>query len=485
MCYNYKKGNKNMIIGRKNEIKELDKLYHSNKAELVAIYGRRRIGKTFLVNHFFNGRFFFKHAGLAPDEGDPNRELKKQLNQFYLNLLEYGLKDAKEPTDWFDAFFLLRKLINQKDDGSRIVIFLDELPWMDTNGSSFISAFEGFWNSYGCSKNNLMMIICGSATSWMENNLINNHGGLYGRVTYEIKLAPFSLAECEEFLKSNNVNMSRYDVTFAYMVFGGIPYYLEYISNEYSLFQNIDNLFFKKSAKLKLEFDRLFRSVFTYSEKAKEIVKLLYTNSLGFTRKEISQKTKITEGGALTNYLNGLIASDFVIKYSPFGYSKREVYYKLVDPFCLFYLNFCKSEIDDEDYFSQNVSDYKLNTWAGLSFENVCFNHIDQIKFALGISGVRTSHSAFYSKEDGMQIDLLIERKDDVINLCEAKFYSDLFKVNKDYYLKVNRRRNAVVEKVSKRTSVRNTLITTYGVSRNEYSDVFTNVITLDDLFRF
>lgn len=475
-----------MMIGRKKEIQELEKLYGSKQAELVAVYGRRRIGKTYLINQVFSDRFLFKHAGLAPEEeGDSRKETTKQLNQFYLNLLAYGLEECEAPKNWLEAFFLLRKLITQKDDGSRLVVFIDELPWMDTRGSDFIQALEGFWNSYGCAKDNLMIIVCGSATSWMENNLINNHGGLYGRVTYEIKLGPFDLFECEEFFKNRGIHLSRYDITMAYMVFGGIPYYLNYIDAQYSLSQNIDNLFFKNNAKLKLEFDRLFRSTFTYSEKAKEIVKLLYANSVGFTKKEIAARTKIAEGGTLTNYLNGLLASDFIVKYVPFGYSKREVYYKLVDPFCLFYLNFCQSNVENENYFSENISNSKMNAWAGFSFERVCFNHVDQMKFALGVSGVSSTCSAYYSQDDGVQIDMVLTRKDNVVNLCEMKFYSDLYKLDKENFLKVNRRANAVKEKISKKASIRNTLVTTYGIDKNEYSSVFTNIITLDDLFRF
>lgn len=473
------------MIGRKKEIEELERLYNSNKAELVAIYGRRRVGKTFLINQVFSDNFVFKHAGLSPDEKNNESETKRQLNQFYLNLLSYGLKPTKKPEDWFEAFYLLRQLLTSKDNGKRMVVFIDELPWMDTKGSSFISAFEGFWNSYACAVDNLMLIICGSATSWMENNLINNHGGLYGRVTYEIKLSPFSLKETEEFLISKGIDFSRYNIVQLYMIFGGIPYYLNYIEKEYSLSQNIDNIFFKKNAQLKLEFDRLFKSVFIYSEKAKSIVKFLYTKNLGFTRKEIAQALHIKEGGSLSNYLNGLMASDFIIKYYPFGYPKRESYYKLVDPFCLFYLNFCESRAENEHYFSQNISTNELNSWAGFAFENVCFNHIEQIKYALEILGVSTSASAYFNKEDGYQIDLILTRKDNIINVCEIKFYSDKFVVDKDYYLKVHRRTNLLYEKISNKFSIRNTLISTYGVKRNEYSDVFVNNITLEDLFKF
>ena len=475
------------MVGRTKEIKELNNLYDSHRAELVAVYGRRRIGKTYLINHCFAGKFLFKHAGLAPEEESEGTkgQLKKQLNHFYMSLRSYGLEGSACPNNWFEAFFLLRKLIERKDDGSRLVVFIDELPWLDGKGSSFIPAFEGFWNTFGCAQDNLFFIVCGSSTSWMENNLINNHGGLYDRVTYEIKLSPFSLHECEEFLSEKGVKLSRYDIACAYMALGGVPYYLSYIENGLSLAQNIDGLLFKKGAKLSFEFDRLFNSVFTYSDKAQQIVRLLRGRSLGYTRKEIASKTGIAEGGTLTNYLNGLIASDFVIKYAPFGYGKKEPYYKLVDPFCLFALNFALHEGENEEYFSQNFGSHKLNAWLGRAFENLCFNHIPEIKFALGVSGVSTSSSAFYSQEDGTQIDMILERKDNVINLCEMKFHSTPFKVDQDYFFLINRRNEAIRKKVSKKMSVRNTLISAYGVEKNAYWGVFTNVITLDDLFRF
>ncbi len=474
------------MIGRKREIEELENLYDSKDAQLVAIYGRRRVGKTYLINYVFNDKFTFKHAGLSPDEDGDTLNLEKQLHHFYNSLIKYGLNEnEKKPKNWFDAFLLLEKLLETKDKKEKIVVFIDELPWMDTKKSDFIKAFEGFWNGYGCSKNNLLMIICGSATSWIENNLINNHGGLYGRITYEIKLEPFNLHEIELFLESKNVHFSKYEIVESYMILGGIPYYLNYLDPKYSLSQNIDNLFFKKNAKLKLEFDRLFDSIFTYSSKAKEIVNFLFTKTLGYTKKEISSKLKISDGGTLTKYLNGLIASDFVIKYVPFGFSKKEEYYKLVDPFCLFYLSFVSQNQNNESYWTSNLISPKLNIWRGYAFENVCFNHVDQIKFKLGISGVITRTSAFYNKEDGYQIDLMIIRNDNVINLCEVKFLSTPFVVDKEYFLKINGRVNALLPKINKKQSIKNTFISTYGLKKNEYSSVFMDSILIDDLFIF
>ena len=284
------------MIGREKEAKQLENLYLSKKAELVAVYGRRRVGKTYLINEVFNNKFFFKHSGLALAESDDNKT-KTQLDHFANSLNLYGVKIEKKINNWFDAFFNLTKHIMQCNDSFKKVIFIDELPWLDTKDSQFISAFEGFWNSFACARNDLLVIVCGSATSWIENNLINNTGGLYGRVTYEIKLNPFTLKECKDFLESIGVNYSLYDITQTYMIFGGIPYYLNYIDKRYSLAQNIDNLFFSKNALLLLEYDRLFDSIFSFSERAKAIVKLLASNSFGFTRNDILKKLKLADGG--------------------------------------------------------------------------------------------------------------------------------------------------------------------------------------------
>ena len=474
------------MIGRKKEISKLMDLYNNKRSELVAIYGRRRVGKTYLINETFKDKFTFKHTALSPDDFKNNNELlERQLERFYKNLSKYGLEDKSKPKDWFEAFDLLEKLLEQKEDGNRLVVFIDELPWLDTKKSYFIKAFEYFWNNFGCARENLMFIISGSATSWIENELINNTRGLYGRVTYQIKLYPFSLKESKELLESNGVNYSLYDITQAYMIFGGIPYYLNYIDKKYSLSQNVDNLFFKENGVLLLEFDRLFNSIFTFSEKAKSIIKFLESNSLGFTRDDIAKKTNISDGGGLSKYLNSLIASNFIIKYVPFGFSKREPRYKLVDPFCIFYIRFVLDKSNKNNLWTEDSSNQKISSWRGYAFENVCFNHIDQIKFALGISSVSTNVSAFFNKEDGYQIDLVIDRKDNIINLCEIKFYSDEFKITKDYFLKINRRSNLVREKISKKYSVMNTLISTYGIYKNEYYYSFSNSITLDDLFKF
>ena len=475
------------MIGREKEVKELNRLYDRNRAELVAVYGRRRVGKTYLIDETFAGRITFRHAGLSPADTDAKGMLKAQLEHFYNSLILYGMKKCIKPDNWLSAFLLLEQFLQKIDNGSRQLVFLDELPWMDTPRSGFIQAFEGFWNNWGCHRKNLMVVVCGSANSWMMNSLINNHGGLYNRVTYEIKLSPFTLRECEAFFQFNNVKLSRYDIAQSYMIFGGIPYYLRYFDGEFSLAQNVDRIVFARNAKLKDEYDRLFQSVFVNPDTEKAIVSFLATRNAGYTRKEIAAKLGMSDGGRLSRNLNALIISDFIVKYVPFGMGRREEHYKVVDPFCLFYLHFIHAKTEEsESFWQENVTSHPVVTWRGFAFENVCFNHIPQIKKALGISGVITSASAWSKREDdqeGTQIDLLLKRNDNVLNMCEIKYYGGKFTVKKDDYLTLLGRQEILLGKVGPKVTVRSTLITTYGLTQNEYSGVFTNVITLDDLF--
>ena len=475
------------MIGREKEQKELLQRYQGNQAEFVAVYGRRRVGKTFLIDETFRDRITFRHAGLSPVEGRGAGQMKAQLEQFYYSLLKHGMKKTHRPADWLEAFFMLEMFLQEKDDGSRQVVFLDELPWLDTPRSGFMTALEGFWNNWCCNRHNLMLIVCGSSSSWILDRLINNHGGLYGRITHVIKLAPFLLRESEALLRENGVRFSRYDIIQAYMILGGIPYYLRYLEPGLSLSQNIDRLFFEKQAKLADEYDRLFTSVFESPEYMKKLVAILSKRSRGFTRNEIIREGDFSEGTRLTEALQALIAGDFVVKYVPFGQSRREIHYKLVDPFCVFWLHFLSEPRGYASNWWQSIQESPAgNTWRGLAFEQVCFHHVDQIKIKLGISGIRTNESAWTlkSEEDqGAQIDLLLERSDNVINACEIKFTGKEYQIKKEYYQRLLARYEILRERVPARKTIQNTLVTTFGLSRNEYSGFFTNVILLDDLF--
>ena len=482
-----------MIVGRKKEINKLNSLYEGNEAELVAVYGRRRVGKTFLIDEVFGNRITFYHSGLSPvDSNLQNSSTKKskmndQLEHFYRSLTLAGYDGDIAPTSWLDAFYMLEDLLMKKQDDARQLIFIDEIQWLDTPRANFMTGFEAFWNGWACHRKNIMVIVCGSSSSWILDNVINNNGGLYGRVTYEMKLLPFTLSECEEYFNANSIVLSRYDIAQAYMMLGGIPFYLKQFERELSLAQNIDELFFSGKAKLKDEYERLFSSQFSNSETMMKIINAIGTKNMGLTRKEIVSKTKIADSGEFSKQLKALIAGSFIIKYASFGNGKREDYYKLVDPFCLFYLHFINGNASKKINWI-NISDSaKVSTWRGYAFENVCWNHIPQIKKALGISGVVTSESLWSKRatdeSDGTQIDLIIERKDNVVNMCEIKFYSEDFAVNKDYHFILERRRRLLNELIPKKSTIYNTLITSYGLKHNEYFGDFVNIVTLDDLF--
>jgi len=478
----------NRIIGRDKETQELNRLYNSGKAEFVAVYGRRRVGKTYLIDTFFEDRLTFRHAGLSPvDTKQGKNLLAEQLQNFQISLQRHGAKQTKKPKSWLEAFFLLEQWLETQDKSQRWVVFLDEMPWMDTPRSGFITALEAFWNGWGCRQSNLLLIVCGSASSWIQNNLINNHGGLYDRITYEIKLSPFTLKECEAFYEQKNIRLSRYDIVQAYMILGGVPYYLGYMQAGMSLAQNVDEIFFAPKAKLREEFHRLFMSVFAQPEEVKQIVKLLATRHVGFTRLEIIKALGLS-GGRLTTMLRALEESDFILRYVPFGHSQKDVHYKLIDPFCLFYLRFVEGNgSENVDFWKENVASQAVSSWRGIAFEEVCLNHIRQIKRALGVEGVKSTQSSWALRGDveteGTQIDLLIDRADNVVNLCEMKFYQDEFTIDKAYFRTLQNRQSRLLEALPKRKTVHTVLITTYGLTYNEYSGFFLRTLTLDDLF--
>ena len=464
-------------------------LLGSNRAEFVAVYGRRRVGKTFLIDVTLGHHITFRHAGLSPiDENGKQNLMKDQLQHFYHSLLSQGMKKSHQPTSWLEAFYMLEVHLQNIDDGSRQVVFFDELPWMDTPRSKFIMALEGFWNGWACHRHNLMLVVCGSANSWMLDNLVNNHGGLYGRVTYEIRLMPFTLKECEAFFQSRDIKMSRYDIVQSYMMLGGIPFYLNYFKKGLSLAQNIDHLFYAPNAKLRDEYDRLFASIFSNPQEMKLIVTCLSARHAGYTRQEILKKTGIDDSGSATKMLRALEASNFILKYQPFGKGKREECYKLTDSFCLFYLRWVEGRKSmNPDFWMLNQASPSVSSWRGIAFEEVCLSHIQQLKAGLGIAGVSSEQSAWAVKGDdekeGTQIDLLINRKDNVMNMCEMKFYGEEFTVTKAYERKLAHRQILLSGMVSRRTVIHPVLITTYGLTYNEYSGAFVHTLTIDDMF--
>ena len=476
------------IIGRKQEIAELNRAYESGRAEFVAVYGRRRVGKTFLINEVFRDNMTFHHTGLSPYDRKRKVTLRDQLQNFHFSLIRHGMEGGEPPRSWMEAFFRLEQFLERQNNGSRQVVFIDELPWMDSPRSGFLTALEGFWNGWACSRHNLCLVVCGSATSWMLDNLINNKGGMYGRLTCEIRLLPFNLHECKEFFLSRGIKMSRYNIAQAYMILGGIPYYLDYFNPSLSLPQNIDTLFFSKKAKLGDEFERLFNSVFDHAEACMNIVRVLGKRHSGFTRDEIAQQAGINANGDFTKMLKALTGSGFVSTYIPFGSNQRGLLrYKLTDCFCWFWLHFKEHrQITETDYWMHHLKESEIVAWRGIAFEEVCLQHTEQIKRSLQIAGVSSNESSYIlrgdDEQEGMQIDLIIDRADDVVNVCEMKFCKSDFIVTKSYSEKITRHIETL-EQMYRSKTFHPTLVTAMPVQRNEYSDIFLSRLTIDDLF--
>ena len=475
------------IIGRKKEIEELERLYNSGKSEFVAVYGRRRVGKTFLIKQALKDRFTFQHTGVSPieQEGERNR-LKTQLESFYYSMLSHGLEGFRQPGSWMEAFFQLEQLLLKLHDGSRQVIFLDELPWMDTPRSGFLPAFESFWNGWCSGRDHIMLIVCGSATSWILSNLSQNKGGLYGRLTDEIKLSPFTLRECESYFEHQDILMSRYDILQAYMVFGGIPYYMSYFQKGLSFEQNTDRILFGQNPRLRDEFNRLFSAIFTNAGDCKKIVRLLASRNYGYTREEIASSTGLPFGGGLSDTLSALCESDFVLRYSPYGKGTGE-FYRLTDNLCRFWIKYVEPNQADASFMCDNATSGILSHWGGVAFEQVCWQHFNQIKRALGIEGVKTSVSAWNltgdSDRSGVQVDMLISRNDSVVNLCEMKFCTGPYTIDKEEEQKILRRSEVLKGTLPARYNVHPVLVTTYGLTAGRHNGKIQKTITMDDLF--
>lgn len=470
------------IIGRKPELKTLDRLYKSRKSEFAMIYGRRRVGKTFLVTRRFENKFTFRLIGMA------NATRKQQLLNFHTSIINFdsSFENTSLPKNWFSAFQMLIKLIS-KSKHKRKIIFFDELPWIDTPRSDFLSALEHFWNSWAALRSDILLIGCGSAASWMIKKIIRNKGGLHNRVTERIKILPFTLQETELFLHSKGAEYDRYQLLELYMTMGGVPFYLENIQPNRSIAQNIDRMFFTNTGMLRHEYMDLYRSLFTHHEKHTTLVETLAKKSKGMTRKELSAKTKIKDGGSFSVILEELEQSGFIKRYIPFGKSTRDSLYRLIDPYTLFYLTFVKkSKAVGEGTWLSQLNNPKWNAWSGYAFEDICIYHTPMIKKHLGISAVYTEVSIWKSKKisNGAQIDLILDRNDRVINICEIKFSQHPFIITKPFAENLKNKLAVFKEETNTTKTLLLTMITTFGLKSNKYStNLVKDDLTMDALF--
>ena len=472
-----------MIIGRDDEIRILRNALNDDSSHFIAVYGRRRIGKTFLVREAYNYRFTFQHAGLS--EGD----LKEQLFEFESSIKDAGGNPDYKRKNWLEAFEDLKDLIRTSSEKKK-VIFIDELSWMDTQNSDLKIALENFWNGWASGRKDIVLIVCASATSWILSNIVHSKGGLYNRLTEQIALFPFSLSECEQYVKESGLAFSREQILQYYMVFGGVPFYWTFLKKGQSITQNIDSTLFEKNAPLRDEFKFLFASIFKRPEQYIKIVKALGKKKIGMTRDEIIESTGLPNSGDLTGKLEELESCGFIRKYNAYGMKKKNALYQLIDNFTLFYYQFMENGTTDEHFWSNQINTPVVNTWYGLAFERVCFEHIIQIKSSLGISGVMTDICSWVCKSNpdlgiqGSQIDLLIVRKDQVINLCEMKYSNTEYTINKKDDSDIRRKVSDLRAGTKTKYAIFPTLITTYGLLDNGYSGNIQSVIIMDDLFK-
>ena len=472
-----------MIIGREYESTVLQSLLTREESQFAVVYGRRRVGKTYLIRETFHYQFTFHHTGLA-ETGK-----KGQLISFRDSLRAQGLPKCATPKTWLEAFGMLKELVSGAPSGKK-VIFIDELPWMDTPKSNMISALENFWNGWATARpeKDIVLVVCGSATSWITKKLLKNKKGLRGRITEKIKLNPFSLAECERFAAAANLGMERRDILETYMILGGIPYYWSFLSRGKSVCQNIDALFFSENAKLSDEFEALYSTLFKRPENYVCVIKALSRRKAGLTREEILKETGLPDGGTFSTILQELEQCGFLRRYVSIDKRKEGGIFQLMDNFTLFYFHCIrKNAFSDEYYWSNTCLSGEHNAWCGLAFERVCLQHANCLKQALGIAGIITNVCSWQTpKTDahpGAQVDLLFKRADNVINLFEMKYCDGLFTIDAKY-AKALLDKIAIFKQVTRtRLAVHPVMVTTYGIALNGNKNILQKDLTIDCLF--
>ena len=473
-----------VIIGRKTEQEILQTMLDSKQPELVAVYGRRRVGKTFLIRQFFSDHLVFSCSGQL------NSSTTQQLFNF-TEQLQFFFPDARPfiiPGDWQQAFARLWHSLSTLETKTKKVIFFDELPWLDTHKSGFLAAFDYFWNMHTSTRNDLIVVICGSAASWIIKKVVNNKGGLHNRITQRIRLLPFNLQETDAYLQHRNIKLNHYQLLQLYMMLGGIPHYLNAVKRGKSVAQIIEEICFSKDGMLHEEFDNLYAALFSSAEKHIQVIQALARKNKAITRNELLETGKLSTGGGISTVLEELEESGFIEKLYPLDHKVKDGLYRLIDEFSLFYMRFMRGgKIQNGQWLSQMEAP-AYRTWCGYAFENVCIKHVQQIKVALGIAAVQASVISWQArgKEDnaGAQVDMLIDRRDQTINICEMKFSTTEFTIEKKYASELENKLNVFRRETQTKKTLLLTLITTYGIKDNTYKQqLVDNEISMDVLF--
>lgn len=472
------------LIGREREFDELKWAMESQRSELIVMYGRRRVGKTFLVRRFFNDTYSFHYVGAH------KQSKEAQLQNFREALLQYGIKEniPDKLGNWHDAFLCLEKHLEGCKE-ARKVVFFDEMPWMDTHGSEFLAELEYFWANWVQNRDDIVFIACGSATSWMKEKIEDNQGGLHNRITHRIYLRPFYLKECKAYLEDHGFEWDDYQILQCYMLFGGVPYYLSLLRPYLSLPENVDSLIFRRGGDLCNEFDELYNALFNKADRYINIIKLLATKRQGFMRAEIEKATGYS-GGGLTKMLDNLERCDFITSYAQYGNKNKLTLYRLADFYTLFYLRYVNGNNSrDEQYWQHHFTDRSVESWEGFTFEEVCLHHLPQIKQGLGISGMATEASSWRfvpaqgDQRKGAQIDLVVKRADKIVHLIEMKFSERPFVITKEYEERLQQRKNLFMELTNLKRGAVHTFITPVGLKNGIHTTFVHSQLTAKDLF--
>lgn len=470
------------FIGRAYEQQTLIDCLYSEQSEFVAVYGRRRIGKTYLIRYVLEKHFSLYATGL------PKGDYQEQIKNFCMAIVQGFNVDYKECSNWMEVMrYLAETIANDLNYTNRKkVIFIDEMPWMDTPKSDFLMSVEWFWNAFASARNDIYLIVCGSATSWITSKILRNNGGLYGRLTNQIYLERFTLKECEEFYQQKGISMSRTEQLEAYMIFGGIPYYLQYLKKELSVAQNVDMLCFSKRGILKKEYENIYRSMFKNHKAHIKVVEALASKSMGMTKKELCEKAKMPESGSTTTVLQELVDCGILNEYKQVGKKNKGKMYQLVDFFTLFHIRFMRENHDEEQYWTKNMNTPAVNSWLGYAFERICFSHIQEIKSSLGISGISAKVSSWKSSinSGGAQIDMVIERADKVVNICEMKYCQNEYVITSEYAKNLRNKIATFAEETKTKSAIHLTMITPFGLKKSsENKNMAQSEVNIHDLF--
>ena len=484
------------LIGRQQEQQTLQEALTSRRAEFIAVYGRRRVGKTYLIEKFFSKSncLLFQVAGLQDGTLSENLTIFSQaMNETFFSQMSI---EMSSPKDWMLAFQQLTNTMEQLSSQKKKVLFFDELPWLASKRSGFKKALDHYWNTKWSKDPSIILIVCGSAASWMINNIINDKGGLHNRVTIQMPLHPFSLTEAHDYLNYQGCKSNQKQTLELYMALGGIPHYLQKAKPHLSASQNLSALCFSRDGQLFKEFDKLFASLFDNASSYVELIKIIAKAKDGITRKTLEQKAKLSEsGGTLTARLIALEEAGFIKRFVPIGRTEKGLYYKLIDEYCLFYLTWVlpvKRQLENEpnaSYWESKVNTPKWHSWSGYAYEAICLKHIPLIRKALFIPAGSLSGSWQYlpqadTNHDGAQIDLLFDRDDGVVTICEIKYTGKPFEIDKSYAAILQKKRRVFKERTNSNKQLFLSLITIEPPKRNRYSEeLITSIMTLDSLF--